>query len=82
VHASLSFRHDILKACAPGADAVLLGRATLYGVSVGGQAGAGHVLDLLAQELRLALSLLGQPDLSPLDCRRLRLNPLSSFTVS
>ncbi|OCR23698.1 2-hydroxy-acid oxidase [Pseudomonas syringae] len=57
---------DILKACALGADAVLLGRATLYGVAVGGQAGAGHALDLLAEELRLALFLLGQPDLAAL----------------
>jgi (S)-mandelate dehydrogenase len=57
---------DILKACALGADAVLLGRATLYGVAVGGQAGAGHALDLLADELRLALYLLGQPDLAGL----------------
>ncbi|HEX8594790.1 MAG TPA: alpha-hydroxy acid oxidase [Pseudomonas sp.] len=57
---------DILKACALGADAVLLGRATLYGVAVGGQAGAGHALDLLADELRLALYLLGQPDLAAL----------------
>jgi (S)-mandelate dehydrogenase len=55
---------DVIKACALGADAVLLGRATLYGVAVGGQAGAGHALDLLAEELRLALYLLGQPDLS------------------
>ncbi|MDB5982160.1 MAG: putative L-lactate dehydrogenase [Pseudomonas sp.] len=73
---------DILKACALGADAVLLGRATLYGVAVGGQAGAGHALDLLAQELRLALSLLGQPDLSHLHPRDLQLNPSSLFTVS
>ena len=57
---------DILKACALGADAVLLGRATLYGVAVGGQPGAGHALDLLANELRLALTLLGQPDLNRL----------------
>jgi (S)-mandelate dehydrogenase len=73
---------DILKACALGADAVLLGRATLYGVALGGQAGAGHALDLLAQELRLALSLLGQPDLSRLHPRDLHLNPSSLFTVS
>lgn len=57
---------DILKACALGADGVLLGRATLYGVAVGGQAGVGHALDLLARELRLALSLLGQPDINQL----------------
>lgn len=74
---------DILKACALGADAVLLGRATLYGVAVGGQAGAGHALDLLANELRLALTLLGQPDLN-----QLRASPTpkvgahATFTVS
>lgn len=73
---------DILKACALGADAVLLGRATLYGVAVGGQAGAGHALDLLAQELRLALSLLGQPDLDRLNPHDLHLNSSSLFTVS
>jgi (S)-mandelate dehydrogenase len=73
---------DILKACALGADAVLLGRATLYGVAVGGQAGARHALDLLAQELRLALSLLGMPDLNQLDCRQLRAMPSTSLTVS
>ncbi|MDB6145511.1 MAG: alpha-hydroxy-acid oxidizing enzyme [Pseudomonas sp.] len=73
---------DILKACALGADGVLLGRATLYGVAAGGQAGAGHALDLLAQELRLALSLLGQPDLSRLHLHDLHLNPSSLFTVS
>jgi len=74
---------DILKACALGADAVLLGRATLYGVAVGGQAGAGHALDLLANELRLALTLLGQPDLN-----QVRASPTpkvgahATFTVS
>ncbi|GGJ91986.1 alpha-hydroxy acid oxidase [Pseudomonas matsuisoli] len=58
---------DILKARALGADAVLLGRATLYGLAVGGEAGAGHALDLLIQELRLAMNLLGCPDLASLD---------------
>ncbi|WP_462379370.1 alpha-hydroxy acid oxidase [Pseudomonas sp. Marseille-QA0892] len=58
---------DILKACALGADAVLLGRATLYGVAVGGEAGAGHALDMLATELKLALNLLGCTGLDALD---------------
>jgi len=66
---------DILKACALGADAVLLGRSTLYGVAVGGQAGAGHALDLLAQELCLALSLLGTANLNQLDRRALVTTP-------
>jgi len=54
---------------------VLLGRSTLYGVAVGGQAGAGHALDLLAQELRLALSLLGTANLDQLDRRALVTTP-------
>lgn len=58
---------DILKACALGADAVLLGRATLYGVALGGQAGASHALGLLHDELRLALALLGRRSLAELD---------------
>jgi (S)-mandelate dehydrogenase len=70
---------DVLKACALGADAVLLGRATLYGIAVGGQAGAGHALDLLANELRLALTLLGQPDLNQLSASR---NADATFIVS
>lgn len=70
---------DILKACALGADAVLLGRATLYGVAVGGQAGAGHALNLLSNELRLALTLLGQPDLNQLRASR---QPDATFSVS
>ncbi|WP_297834859.1 alpha-hydroxy acid oxidase [Pseudomonas sp.] len=70
---------DILKACALGADAVLLGRATLYGVAMGGEKGAGHALDLLAQELRLALSLLGKPDLNQLDSHDLRVTSNFSF---
>lgn len=58
---------DILKARALGADAVLLGRATLYGVAVAGEQGAGQSLDLLAQELRLAMTLLGSPNIDQLD---------------
>ncbi|MBD1601321.1 alpha-hydroxy acid oxidase [Pseudomonas typographi] len=50
---------DIVKALALGADSVLLGRATLYGVAVGGEAGAGKALDLLADELRRCLNLAG-----------------------
>lgn len=62
---------DVLKACALGADAVLLGRATLYGVAVGGEQGAGHALDLLGQELRLAMNLLGCANLDDLDATQL-----------
>lgn len=50
---------DIVKALALGADAVLLGRATLFGVAVAGEAGAGRALDLLSEELARTLNLMG-----------------------
>jgi (S)-mandelate dehydrogenase len=39
----------------------------LYGVAVAGEQGAGQSLDLLAQELRLAMTLLGSPDIHTLN---------------
>lgn len=59
---------DIAKARALGADAVFLGRATLYGLAAAGEAGARDVLAVLEDELRRALTLLGCPraaDLGP-----------------
>jgi isopentenyl diphosphate isomerase/L-lactate dehydrogenase-like FMN-dependent dehydrogenase len=42
---------DIAKALALGAKAVLTGRATLYGTSVGGEAGAAKAISVLRKEL-------------------------------
>ena len=50
---------DVAKALALGAQAVLAGRAPLWGLAVGGAAGAARVLELLRNELELALALLG-----------------------
>jgi isopentenyl diphosphate isomerase/L-lactate dehydrogenase-like FMN-dependent dehydrogenase len=50
---------DVLKALALGARAVLVGRAPLWGLAVGGEAGARRVLELLRAELELALQLAG-----------------------
>lgn len=50
---------DVLVALALGAQAVLVGRPLLWGLSVDGAAGAAHVLELLREEIRLALMLLG-----------------------
>ena len=52
---------DVAVALALGADAVLAGRAPLWGLAVDGQAGAERALGFLAEELRLALALLGCP---------------------
>jgi len=50
---------DAAKALALGARAVLLGRAPLYGLAACGPDGAAAVLELLADEYRTALTLLG-----------------------
>jgi 4-hydroxymandelate oxidase len=50
---------DVVKALALGARAVLSGRAVLWGLAVGGEAGALAVLELLHAEIRNALELLG-----------------------
>lgn len=50
---------DIVKAIALGANAVLLGRPLLWGLAVDGEAGARHVLELLRDELDLAMALCG-----------------------
>ncbi len=50
---------DVLTALALGARAVLLGRPVLWGLAVGGEAGAARVLSLLRDELDLAFALTG-----------------------
>ena len=50
---------DVAIALGLGARAVLAGRAPLWGLAVGGEAGALRVLELLRDELELALTLLG-----------------------
>ncbi len=50
---------DVLKALALGAHAVMIGRATLYGLAAGGEAGASHALGLLRAEMDRAMLLLG-----------------------
>ena len=50
---------DAVKALALGARAVLAGRAIVWGLAAGGEEGARHVLELLREEIRLGLSLLG-----------------------
>jgi len=59
---------DVVKALALGAQAVLVGRAPLYGLAVGGAEGVARVLELLRAELVLALALCGCA--SPADVTR------------
>jgi L-lactate dehydrogenase (cytochrome) len=50
---------DIAAALALGANAVLIGRAHLYGLAAAGEAGVRHCIDILAQELRMTMQLCG-----------------------
>jgi (S)-mandelate dehydrogenase len=50
---------DILKARALGAQAVLVGRATLFGVMAGGEEGARRALEILSSELERTMKLCG-----------------------
>ena len=52
---------DLLKARALGAQGVLTGRATLFGVMAGGEAGARRAIEILAGEFERALMLCGVP---------------------
>ncbi|WP_116140009.1 alpha-hydroxy-acid oxidizing protein [Trinickia diaoshuihuensis] len=50
---------DVVKAVALGADAVLLGRATLYGLAAAGEAGALRVIEIIQDEIDRTLAMLG-----------------------
>jgi L-lactate dehydrogenase (cytochrome) len=58
---------DIVRALALGARACLTGRALVYGLAAGGPAGARRAMEILVDELRLAMTLLGCPSVRELD---------------
>ncbi len=50
---------DVVRMLALGADTVLLGRAFVYALATHGQAGVANLLDLVAREMRVAMTLTG-----------------------
>jgi isopentenyl diphosphate isomerase/L-lactate dehydrogenase-like FMN-dependent dehydrogenase len=58
---------DVVKALALGARAVLIGRATLYGTAVAGEAGARRAIEIYRDEIDRILALLGCPGVAALD---------------
>jgi 4-hydroxymandelate oxidase len=58
---------DVLKALALGAAAVLIGRPYIYGLAVGGAAGAAAVVEILRRELTQAMALTGHARLGTID---------------
>jgi (S)-mandelate dehydrogenase len=63
---------DIAKARALGANAVMVGRAGLYGVGAGGRAGADRAFAILGEEFDRCLALVGCPIVGSLDPSWLR----------
>jgi isopentenyl diphosphate isomerase/L-lactate dehydrogenase-like FMN-dependent dehydrogenase len=57
---------DVAKALGLGADAVLIGRPAVWGLTVDGARGVAHVVDLLLAELVMAMALLGAPSIAAL----------------
>src|SRR5207302_10708105 len=58
---------DIAAALALGANAVLVGRAYLYGLAAAGAAGVRHCIDILAHELRMTMQLCGARSIAELN---------------
>jgi 4-hydroxymandelate oxidase len=69
---------DVLKALSLGADAVMVGRPILYGLTLEGESGVRRVLEILLGELDTALGLAGCPRASELDRSFLTDAPRSS----
>lgn len=57
---------DIIVGLCLGAKFVFVGKATLYGVAAGGQAGARRALDILREEIDMTLALIGCPNVAEL----------------
>ncbi|OBJ30710.1 alpha-hydroxy acid oxidase [Mycolicibacter heraklionensis] len=57
---------DIVAAVALGARCTLIGRAYLYGLMAGGQAGVHRVIEILAEQIRRTMRLLGVSELAEL----------------
>ena len=64
---------DVAKAMAIGARAVLVGRATLFGAAAGGETGAARALEILRNEIDMAMAMLGVISLDQLDRSYLRI---------
>jgi len=54
---------DVLKAVALGAKGAFIGRAFLYGLGAGGEAGVTRTLDIIRKEMDITMALMGERDI-------------------
>ena len=64
---------DVVAAVGMGARGVLIGRAYLYGLMAGGEAGVRRVLEILEKEIRTTMQLIGARDLDEVRSNGVRL---------
>jgi len=57
---------DVIKAIALGASAVLIGRSYLYGLAAGGEEGVSRVYEIIEDEMKRVMQLIGCKSLSDL----------------
>ena len=65
---------DVVRMLALGAEAVLLGRAYVYALAHGGEAGVTKLLELIAKEMRVAMALTGITKISSIGSEILEQN--------
>ncbi|WP_165795811.1 alpha-hydroxy acid oxidase, partial [Methylobacterium frigidaeris] len=66
---------DVIKALALGAHGVFIGRAFLYGLGAGGEAGVTQCLDIIRKELDVTMAMCGLRDVRQVDERILAGKP-------
>ena len=64
---------EVVKAIALGAKCVLIGRAYLYGLAAGGEAGVSRIFDILKDEIIRVMQLIGCNSLEELDSSYVKL---------
>ncbi len=65
---------DVVRMLALGAHGVLLGRAWAYALGARGREGVARLLELIEEEMRVAMALTGATDVNSLDSRILRID--------
>ena len=75
VDGSITRGTDVVKAIALGADAVVVGRLYVYGLAAAGGPGVVRLFEILEDEIRICLSLLGVTGYSELDKTYIRKAP-------
>ena len=60
---------DVMRALALGAKGCLIGRAYIYGLGAGGQAGVARAIEIIRKELDVTMALTGVSSIQQIDRR-------------